>query len=460
MYDNFGLPILIIFLILLVVIFCTFFSSRLAQLKNRSRAWGLLGFFLNIPGLIIVCCLKSKRTDNMQTNPIAYAVSKIPSPSRKTIALLITLAVVTVATIIIYDNAPVMIQNYKYSKQILSQTASENEQPRLINAPLKEIFTGSDSTYALSEDGDVYCWGRQLLPAVDDKPRGVIYSGAKKVSASENSVFILNSDNELYYYGSNKHYKFTENEENNLTLVAKDVKDFSVSETTVGYIKTNGKLYMYGDNAYGQLGTYDREEKSQPEAVLGNAKKVICESTFTLVLQENGTAVAFGNSSYGQLSRQETAITAPVELHKNISDIAAGDNFVLLLKDNGELLACGDNSYGQLGTVSDAPTTDFVQVISDIKAVYAGKCSAFALSNNGELYAWGQNNLGQLGYGNRENVSAPEIVASNVKSASTSGLHTIILTNDGKIEACGYNSLKQLGKGSPRNDFEAVASVR
>ena len=98
--------------------------------------------------------------------------------------------------------------------------------------------------------------------------------------------------------------------------------------------------------------------------------------------------------------------------------------------------------------------------MSGISSVYAAKGSSFALKENGELYAWGQNNAGQLGNGKTDNVLTPELVASGVASVSTSGLHTVILTNDGKINACGYDSVKQLGKGGPRDNFEAVVSVK
>ncbi|MBP3481206.1 MAG: hypothetical protein J6K66_06375 [Clostridia bacterium] len=460
---NFGPAILIVFIMLLLIIFCTFFASRLAQLKNRSRAWGLLGFFFTIPGLIIVCFLRSKRKDNMQTNPIAYAVSKLPSPSRKTIGLLIGLAAAAVLTIIAYDNIPVMIQNYKYSKQVLNTADTDYEQPRIIEAKLTDVFTGIDSTYALTDSKDIYCWGRQLTPPIDDKLRGVIYKDALKAASTQDKLFILTNKKELLVY--EKPDTLSENTEDEkqsaeFKLIDENVTDFSVSETTVGYIKSNGKLYMYGDGSYGQLGTYDRESKSKPEAVLGNVKKVVCEASFTLALQESGTAVAFGNSAHGQFGKKETAVTSPFELAENISDIAAGDDFILLLKENGAVLACGSNSHGQLGISSEQPITEFTEVLSGISSVYAAKGSSFALKENGELYAWGQNNAGQLGNGKTDNVLTPELVASGVASVSTSGLHTVILTNDGKINACGYDSVKQLGKGGPRDNFEAVVSVK
>ena len=463
---NFGPAILIVFIMLLLIIFCTFFASRLAQLKNRSKAWGLLGFFFTIPGLIIVCFLRSKRNDGMQTNPIAYAVSKLPSPSRKTIGLLIGLAAAAVLTIIAYDNIPVMIQNHKYSKQVLSTTDTDYEQPRIIEAKLTNVFSGSDSTYALTDNGDIYCWGRQLTPPIDDKMRGIIYKNALKAMSTQNRLFVLTNKNELLVY--EKPEALSENaesteidiQESEFKLIDENVVDFSVSETTVGYIKGNGKLYMCGDGSYGQLGTYDREARNKPEAVLGNVKKVVCEATFTLALQESGTAVAFGNSSHGQFGKRGTAVTSPSELAKSISDIAAGDDFILLLKEDGTVLACGNNSYGQLGISSESPITEFTEVLNGISSIYAAKGSSFALKENGELYAWGQNNVGQLGSGNADNVLIPELVASDVAAVSTSGLHTVILTKDGKINACGYDNLKQLGKGGPRDKFEAIASVK
>ena len=76
----------------------------------------------------------------------------------------------------------------------------------------------------------------------------------------------------------------------------------------------------------------------------------------------------------------------------------------MLLKEDGTVLACGNNSYGQLGISSESPITEFTEVLNGISSSYAAKGSSFALRENGVLYAWGQNNVGQLGSGNADNV--------------------------------------------------------
>ncbi len=459
---SIGLIISTVFLIMLSVIFCTFFSSRLAQLKNRSKAWGLLGFFLNFLGLIIVCFLPSKRNDTLQTNPVSYMISKLPSLSRKTIGLIIAVAVVIVITLVAYDNIPVIIQNYKYSRQILNQTQTEYEQPRIIEADISEICIGSDSTFAISSSGDVFCWGRQLSNPLEDQQRGVIYKSAKKVSATEKMIYILTDDNKLYAKGSDQYHGFDGNQENinQFKLISDDVYDFSISETTVGYIKTNGRLYMFGDNSFGQLGTDDRVKHDEPESVLRNVKKVVCEATFTVAINESGTAYAFGSNVNGQMGIYDPITDSPVEIANGITDIACGDDFILLLTNDGSVLACGDNSCGQLGIASDQPIVDFTSVMTGVSKIEAAKKSSFALKSNGELYAWGQNNVGQLGSKNTDNVLTPLLVETDILNVKTSGLHTVVLTTDKKINASGYNNFSQLGKGQSRDTFQAVTSIK
>ena len=459
---SIGLIILTVFLIMLSVIFCAFFSSRLAQLKNRSKAWGLLGFFLNFVGLIIVCFLPSKRKDNLPTNPISYMISKLPSPSRKTIGLLIGIAAVVVLTLLAYDNIPIWIQNYKYSRQILDQTQTEYVQPYIIDAEISEICVGSDSSYAISSQGDVFCWGRQLSPPLDEQQKGIIYKSAKKVASTQNVIYILTNDNELFVKGSDNYHTFADAQEESdqFKLVSDDVTDFSISETTVGYIKTNGRLYMYGNNSFGQLGTGDSITPDKPESVLKNVKKVICEANFTIALDDSGTVYAFGANHSRQMGIDDQIIQSPTEIADNISDIACGDDFILLLSNDGSVLACGDNSYGQLGIVSEQPITNFTLVMSDVIKIDAAKRSCFAIKSNGELYAWGMNNVGQLGSKSTENILTPLLVETNILNVKTSGLHTLVLTDDHKINSCGYNNFSQLGKGESRDRFDAVTSVR
>lgn len=459
---NILLTIVLVFAALLLILFCAFFSARLAQLKGRSRAWGILGLFFNVLGFIAVCFLPSKRTDNMNTNPILHFSSRLPSLSKKTIGIVIGVGIAAVLTVLAYDNVPKFIENYKYSKAITEKTLSEYEQPYMITGQVERIFASDESTYLTSTDGDLYCWGKQLTAPIEEGKKGVIYKNAKKAVSTDTLLFVLNNKNELYVIGDNSKglAPVEKTVLEKFTLVESNVIDFSVSEKTLGFIKNNNKLYMYGNNAYGQLGTYSTAPVDKPVAVLGSVAEIHCEADYTVALQQSGDAVAFGSNAYKQFGKSEEKFTSPVVIKNNVAHIAAGDDFILLTDKNGELFACGNNNYGQLGNLTNEKSETFISILKDVKSVYASKRSAYALSNNNELYSWGQNNVGQLGTGNTHNLNTPTVCAQNVEDVAISGLHTVIITTENDVLSTGYNNFDQLGKGKTRDSFSTQVTVK
>lgn len=445
---NPNVPIIIIsvFAALLILIFCVSFSRSLAKLKGRSKAWGMLGFFLGPVGLLIVCFLKSKREDNLETNPIKHLFSKVPSVSRKTIGMLAALTVAAVATFVLYDLIPVWMQNYKYQKQITKENVN-TVQPKLINEEVDKIFASGESSFVFTKQNNVYCFGKQLVSAPDDS--SLICSDAKKIMSSENAFYLLKNDGTLL--------KSVDGE---FTELDKNVVDFSVSETTIGLIKTDGKLYMMGSGVYGQLGAYNNNSIDTPVAVLGSVTQVVCEAEFTVALQKSGDAVVFGTNTYGQFAKTEPAFNYPVSIHGGIKQIAAGDGFILLLDNSGNVLSCGKNDCGQLGNGTNENGVTFTQIMTGATKIDACKQSAFALSGEGELFAWGQNTVGQLGTKDEINQNLPVTVAENVSDFDTSGLHTVIINTDGDVLSTGFNNCGQLGRGNARNSFSQLVTVK
>ncbi len=455
MNPNVALIIISVFVALLVMVFCVSFSASLAKMKARSKAWGFLGFLLGPVGLIIVCYLKSKRDDNLQTNPIKHMLLKIPGVSRKTIGMLIALTVAVIVTLVLYDLIPVWLQNHKYQSEITKRNINTS-QPKLINEQIEKIFASGESSFALTPDGKAYCFGKQIAPSLDDS--SVIYNNAKKIMSSGDMFYVLDNDGNLFKTVEKK----TEEEVYTVEFaeIAANVVDFCASETTLGIIKTDGKLYMMGSGAYGQLGTYNEQSKDEFVAVLGSVTQVVCEAKFTVALQKSGDAVVFGSNAYGQFAKQEAGFNYPVAIRKNIKQIAAGDDFVLLLDNDGNLLSCGKNDCGQLGNATNDNAAEFIQIMTGITQIDAAKKSAFALNAQGELFAFGQNTVGQLGNKNLQNQNLPVKVAEDVVNFDTSGLHTVILTQNGKVHSTGFNNCGQLGRGDARDSFSQLVTVK
>ena len=143
--------------------------------------------------------------------------------------------------------------------------------------------------------------------------------------------------------------------------------------------------------------------------------------------------------------------------------ISLGSTHSLALKSDGTVLAWGANTSGQLGDGTVVPKLTATQVSglnagSGVVAIAAGNVYSLALKSDGTVLAWGSNTNGQLGDGTTISRSTPAPVSglgpgSGIVSiaASYSGLlgaHSLALRSDGAVLAWGFNSSGQLGDGT------------
>lgn len=143
----------------------------------------------------------------------------------------------------------------------------------------------------------------------------------------------------------------------------------------------------------------------------------------------------------------------------SIVSVAGGNGFTLALKRDGTILAWGDNSTGQLG---DGSTTDRITPVNvvgltDVTAVVvgvdmgyvSGRGHVMALKTDGSVWAWGDNMFGELGDGSNTNRAIPVklVGIDNVIALAAGDLHSVALKSDGTVWTWGYNQYGQLGNG-------------
>ena len=136
-----------------------------------------------------------------------------------------------------------------------------------------------------------------------------------------------------------------------------------------------------------------------------------------LALCSDGTLVAWGDNSEGQLGDNTTTQqNVPVAVNtaagsalfgKTVVAAAGGRSHSLALCSDGTLVAWGNNTYGQLGTNSTTRSLLPVAVNTDsgvsalagktIFSITAGPFHSLALCSDGTVVAWGYNNEGSLG---------------------------------------------------------------
>ena len=228
---------------------------------------------------------------------------------------------------------------------------------------------------------------------------------------------------------------------------------------TVG-LQPNGTVVAVGDNSYGQI-----EVGSWTDIIA-----VAAGYYHTVGLKSDGTVVAVGSNAEGQTN---------VGGWTDIVAVATGESHTIGLKSNGTVVAVGLNANNQTdvgsmsgiiaiagggyhtiglkpnGTVVAVGNNSFGQTVFDdgrwtgIVAITGGLYTTVGLKSNGTVVAVGNNTHGQ-----RDVDSWTDIVA-----VGSSYIHTVGLKSDGTVVAVGNNTYGQTNVGS-MTDIIALAGGR
>jgi alpha-tubulin suppressor-like RCC1 family protein len=195
----------------------------------------------------------------------------------------------------------------------------------------------------------------------------------------------------------------------------------------------NGTVIGWGGNANGCLGIGYLSDTNVPmrvntDGVLGS-KMVLAVAagwSHTFALGADGTMAAWGYDYYGQLGDNVTGISSSLPVSVNQTGVLAGKSFAavapgylhsIALCTDGTLVAWGANSYGELGNNSSgyssvAVLVDRTGVLAEksVVAITADEYSNLGLCSDGTLVAWGRNEQGQLGNGSTTDSSVPAMV--------------------------------------------------
>ena len=208
----------------------------------------------------------------------------------------------------------------------------------------------------------------------------------------------------------------------------------------------------------------------------------------SLALLANGTVMAWGDNARGQLGNgnatgPDTCPSAcskspiPVGGLSHVVAIAAGGFHNLALLANGTVVAWGNNSSGELGNgTNTGPDTCGplkcstkpipVSGVSGVVAISAGlvDSQSVALLSNGTLMDWGLNSSGELGNGSNTGPDTCGAVACSKKPIAVGGLagvvsiaaasgYTLARLSNGTARAWGYNANGNLGDGTTTDHY-------
>jgi len=224
-------------------------------------------------------------------------------------------------------------------------------------------------------------------------------------------------------------------------------------------LRPDGTVLSWGDDTSGQVGNGKasaNDNAENPVAVNGLAgvTQVSAGAEHSLALLSNGTVMAWGDNTRGELgdgTHTSSAVPVAVKGLTGVKAVSAGNEFSLALLTGGQVMAWGDGVDGQLGdgryASSDVPVA--VKGLTGVTAVSAGGHHALALISGGTMEAWGENLDGQLGDGGQEGSSNVPVKVMNVASAvaiSAGDAFSLALLPGGTVDGWGDNGFFELGQ--------------
>ncbi|MGH7963450.1 MAG: RICIN domain-containing protein [Candidatus Binatia bacterium] len=267
--------------------------------------------------------------------------------------------------------------------------------------PVTAIAAGGWYSLALLSDGTVYAWGANDWGQLGrGATTGQVYNAPAKVQglpdSQRNPVTAMDAGGWI-----------------NLALL----KDGTV------YFWGAGDWYQNGSNQSLAAWTSAVRMPGLPDPQENPVTAIAAGGWHSLVLLKDGTVYAWGANNFGQLGRGSTdavpTYTPPQEVQglpdpgeDPVTGIAAGGRFCLAVVRSGAVYAWGQNSYGQLGRGDTADSHQAVEVRLEgvkIKSVAASKnpfdwyFSLALVQGDNSVRGWGYNYTGQLGHGDSAN---------------------------------------------------------
>lgn len=285
------------------------------------------------------------------------------------------------------------------------------------------------------------------------------------VAAGANHSLALASDGRVYAWGGNEHSQLgtgdtrTHRSQPRLLSALSAATAIAAGDNHSVALLSDGKVVTWGDGDCGQLGHGDWLGQPFPVAILGldQVRAIAAGQSHTVVLKQDGTVWAWGCNDHGQLgdgSAEDRNTPTQVQLPPGleITAVSAGAGHTLALTRDGTVLAWGDNSMGQLGNGSNLDSqlpleASALTSIGPARALSAGHNHSVAVLADGLVYSWGAGEGNELGDGSMSNSSTPvrANLLRDVRAIEAGARHSICLQEDNRVVCWGKGDAGQLG---------------
>lgn len=302
-------------------------------------------------------------------------------------------------------------------------------------ADFVDVCGGEEHSCALSDQGAVLCWGRNLhgeLGLSDFDPRLVPTPlpdlRLTRLSCGGYNTCGLGGDGSLWCWGDNFEGKlgqgdaFDSPDGPTPTRVsgAQLFRDVALGQGHACAVTREGELLCWGRNTDGQLGIgRDVVQVRAPTKVNASVafRSVAAGQGQSCAIAVDDSLYCWGTDSSGSLAMDAapgTVLRSPAQVNGGgaFSDVSLSAFHVCAVRREGSLFCAGRNVEGQLGLGDFENRSSLSQVgaARGYARVALGRFHTCAL-NETDVYCWGSNDDGELGLGDAMRRDTPALVA-------------------------------------------------
>lgn len=222
---------------------------------------------------------------------------------------------------------------------------------------VKYIAAGYRESAALTENGDLYWWGRNTTP----EPR-LLMKNVKQMELGKDHIVVLKEDGSVWTRGVARNGALGNGQASGSSeefiYVTDGCIDVSAGTQSTMVVKANGDLYGWGQNYCGNVGvskniaydSYGDPYVSKPTYVTSNVRDVECGNDTCFLIKTDNTLYGMGWNGDSQMGNASQAnLYSPTWLASNVEQVSAGADFTLIKKTNGSTYGCGRNYNYELG---------------------------------------------------------------------------------------------------------------
>lgn len=323
------------------------------------------------------------------------------------------------------------LKSYKLPEKYISQLDKGDAQKAYSLLPCG-VFAQNDNIYFINSKKDCF-----ILKTYDDSVRSfatesndTVFTGGEKTLRT-----VIKGSGELILDGYFLYSKYDEEYlEYSDKTIAKNVKCCSCTDNSLFYITNDADLYGMGFNEYGQLSDTTTKNKTSPVFIMSGIESADISDTHAMFIDKYGTLYASGDNSYSQLGNKNAISSTEItKVMQGVKDAKVGNYFSLVLTVNGELYTAGTNEKGQLGNNGGEFKAELIPILNSIEKIDINQNTCAALTYGGELYVWGDNTNNKAGVNGQDIIAAPVKIQENVYDFALGSSGVVVLTKDRNV---------------------------